>query len=372
MEDYTKEYLMSEAQRLEQDDAEETITAKAVAMCTLFVASFAIGILPIKLSQWLNWESNTRGKDFATTFLCFGGGVLLCTIFFHLLPEVTENVQALVEMGSFPSTRFSFAEILMCTGFFVLYFVEECVHLYIHKKEKGRSAFKRTLSIRRCEITSDADSGTDTSSNSSVHLVKVDVDRGPKHEHNPHLHNHAGHSHIIIEDEDSVVKSLRGLLVVLALSVHELFEGLTVGLESSASNVWYMFAAVSVHKLVIAFCIGIELVTTKTKLLLNVIYVFIFSIVSPIGIGIGLAITVDKQDSTALVSVILQGLASGTLLYVVFFEILQKDKTSGLAKYCAVLSGFIVMLGLTTFTGHDHSHGDSHSDKGQLLTLSNV
>ncbi|KAK5639831.1 hypothetical protein RI129_010642 [Pyrocoelia pectoralis] len=354
--DYTREYLKAE-RNVVHDDAQKTIVAKAVAMICLFVASLVIGILPIKLSQWFKWESKAKSKELAAVLLCFGGGVLLCTVFFHLLPEVTENLHMLIEKGNFPSTKFNFAEVLMCIGFFVLYFVEECVHLYIHKREKGHepSTFKRTLSIRRCEIASDDDSITDTTSNSSAHLVKVDVERGQKNEHNPHLHNHAGHSHIIIDDEDTVVKSLRGLLVVLALSVHELFEGLTVGLESSTLSVWYMFAAVSVHKLVIAFCIGIELVTTKTKILLTVIYVFVFSAVSPIGIGIGLAITVDKQDSTTLVSVILQGLASGTLLYVVFFEILQKDKTSGLMRYCAVLIGFMVMLGLTALSKYYHN-----------------
>lgn len=37
---------------------------------------------------------------------------------------------------------------------------------------------------------------------------------------------------------DDVTAALRGLLIVLALSIHELFEGLAVGLESSTSHVW--------------------------------------------------------------------------------------------------------------------------------------
>ncbi|KAF5281139.1 hypothetical protein FQA39_LY17871 [Lamprigera yunnana] len=339
MNDYIKEFVIEESSKLQLKDSmrsanTSTITAKAVAMCCLFLGSFAMGMLPIKLSQWFKWDTTTKKKTYVSVLLCFGGGVLLCTIFFHLLPEVQENIDELIAMSRFPKTNIHFTELLMCGGFFLLYFVEECVHLYLHRREKSQSmdTFKRTLSIRRCELGSE--DGNDINSNSSASLVKVDEEQGktfPKHDHHPHQHSHAGHSHIIIE-EDSVVKSIRGLLVVLALSVHELFEGLTVGLESSSSSVWYMFAAVAVHKFVIAFCIGVELVTTKTKLVLNVIYVFIFSVVSPLGIGIGIAVTAEKQDSTALISVILQGLASGTLLYVVFFEILQKDKSSGANK----------------------------------------
>lgn len=58
-----------------------------------------------------------------------------------------------------------------------------------------------------------------------------------------HFVIYRGHSHLpeIISDDDDddfVISSLRGLLIVLGLSVHELFEGLAIGLESSASHVW--------------------------------------------------------------------------------------------------------------------------------------
>lgn len=55
-----------------------------------------------------------------------------------------------------------------------------------------------------------------------------------------HSHGHSHHhSHMPVgESGDDVTSALRGLLIVLALSIHELFEGLAVGLESSTSNVW--------------------------------------------------------------------------------------------------------------------------------------
>ncbi|KAF2904008.1 hypothetical protein ILUMI_02179 [Ignelater luminosus] len=365
MAEFLKEYILEDetnsiARASDDISSSETVTAKAVAMACLFTASFIMGILPIKLSKWFDWETDKKNKEIVSLLLCFGGGVLMCTTFLHLLPEVTENVQQLVEKGIFPDTKLHFSELLMCAGFFVMYLIEESVHVYLHRRQAKNemNALRRSLSIRRGETSSDNES-TEASSNSSANLVKCDEEQGKDakiNSHNPHLHNHTGHSHIIVE-EDSVVKTMRGLLVVLALSIHELFEGLAVGLESSSSTVWYMFGAVAAHKFVIAFCIGVELVSTKTKTLLTVIYVFTFSIVSALGIGIGIAVSVDQQDSTALVSTILQGLATGTLLYVVFFEILQKDQTGGLKRYFAIFVGFSIMFGLTVFTGHDHSHG---------------
>ncbi|KAG6449927.1 hypothetical protein O3G_MSEX006344 [Manduca sexta] len=131
----------------------------------------------------------------------------------------------------------------------------------------------------------------------------------------------------------------------------------------------YMLGAVSAHKLVIAFCIGVELIANRTKTWLMIIYVSTFALVSPLGIGIGL-ILVGGQGATAagVSSVVLQGLASGTLIYVIFFEI-WKGERSGLLQYAASLVGFFLMFGLQMLTGHSHSHSHgghdhSHGDHG--------
>ncbi|CAH1407077.1 unnamed protein product [Nezara viridula] len=154
----------------------------------------------------------------------------------------------------------------------------------------------------------------------------------------------------------SVVKSFRGLLAVMALSFHAVFEGLAVGLEKNAANVWYLCAAIATHKLVIAFCIGIELVSSRTKTTLIIVYIATFALVSPLGIGLGLIISSEgalDSPPLALASVILQGMAAGTLLYVVFFEVLQREKAHsryGLAQLLSIMAGFIVMIALGIFS----------------------
>ncbi|XP_018567618.1 zinc transporter ZIP1 [Anoplophora glabripennis] len=316
--------------------------AKATAMVCLFAGSFIIGNIPIKLSRMFNWKGDARSNKHVKFLLGLGGGVLMCTTFIHLLPEVSESFE---DFDIDIDVEIPFAELLMCIGFFVMYLVEESVHLYLHRKEKMYAfrEIRKSLSIRRGELD-DVNEIVD-SLESPKSLVQT-------HDHNPHLHHvdhsHVHHSHAVHDfSEHGTVKTIRGLLIVLALSVHELFEGLAVGLESGAATVWYMFGAVSAHKFVIAFCIGVELVTSlKTKLV--VIYVFTFAVVSPLGIGIGMIVTNMEHDSTAVASVILQGLATGTLLYVVFFEILQGDKKSGLIQYSSVFIGFAIMFTITT------------------------
>ena len=85
----------------------------------------------------------------------------------------------------------------------------------------------------------------------------------------------------------------------------------------------------------------------------------VFCAVSPIGVGVGMALSSpDKEqvDNTAII--VLQGIATGSLLYVVFFEILEKERQKPVAGILQVISmslGFIfmVLLGLAEVRGDD-------------------
>jgi len=66
---------------------------------------------------------------------------------------------------------------------------------------------------------------------------------------------------------------------------------------------------------------------------LTVLYISTFSLVTAVGAGIGIALSEASTNSDASMQgsfvTILQGLATGTLLYVVFFEVLEKERQSG-------------------------------------------
>ncbi|XP_050675357.1 zinc transporter ZIP1 [Leptidea sinapis] len=361
----------------DDDDTQGVILAKGVSMAVLFCASMVCGMIPLVLAKRLRWikaddASNLKSTNkVVVSLLSFGGGVLLSTTFLHLLPEVDHNIEDLQAAGRMREFDFSLAPFLMCCGFFLMYLVEELVHVYIRHREKksGSTAqLVRNLSVRRSRANSvDKVAGDKSVTNSTADLIDQDAIRKGKDVETNNHHAH-GHSHMPINGADDVTSALRGLLIVLALSIHELFEGLAVGLESSTSNVWYMLGAVSAHKLVIAFCIGVELIATRTKTWLSVIYITTFAIVSPLGIGIGILL-VGGEGATAAgsYSVVLQGLASGTLLYVIFFEIWKNDR-SGILQYFAALFGFALMFGLQLLTPHSHSHSHGGGDHGHSHT----
>ena len=56
-------------------------------------------------------------------------------------------------------------------------------------------------------------------------------------------------------------------MVVLAISLHAIFEGIAMGTLGKASVVWYLCFAISAHKFIIAFCVGMQVC-------MNIIYMY--------------------------------------------------------------------------------------------------
>ncbi|XP_050080637.1 zinc transporter ZIP1-like [Anopheles maculipalpis] len=383
------------------DHAEEDDTptiAKVTSMVVLFSVSMVCGLVPFKLVRWfnLNPASPSGGTHLflIRLLLSFGGGALLSTTFLHLLPEINHSIEELVETGALPEPDdlpFPLGEFLLTSGFFMIYLTEELVHWWMHRRSANARA------------ASNVEKPVDTIAIDEAHSKGHELSHG--HSHLPVGNVTAVYPITDIDGTPTVPSAvpapavasangpLRGLLIVLALSIHELFEGLAVGLERSPSAVWLLFGAVASHKFVIAFCVAFELLVAAVQFRIAVAYIFVYSVVSPVGIGIGIALSSvnsDTNQTIEVVSVVLQGLASGTLIYVIFFEILAKDAghshgggdeggkghaddhhhtvspTNGLWQFLAVLAGFGLLLGIKAATGHSHGHshgaGDDHDD----------
>lgn len=383
------------------------LQAKLITMFVLCFVSFLLGIIPLQLVRFLSIKvpsckthSHTGESEqplIMSLLLCFGGGVLLFTTFLHLQPEVRESMDRLMEEGELPAfvtkNQLHFADLIFCAGFFLVYIIEEVVHVILdltsHHHE-DEAVLHRTMSLRKCAKHSmDYPHRHNGPMIPRVTLgnnpVKTDIpdcsllsvsttSRQGLLEHNsntlmkrpqqlqvdmlPQISATASSTDAETEssagstNEITTKKSFRGLFAILALSFHEVFEGLAVGLENSVQNVWYLFAAIATHKFVLSFCLGVELISTRTKIPLVILYICTFAIVTPIGITAGILLLLNRDTSVpqgSLVTVMLQGIASGTLLYVTFFEILQKEKAnakSGLLQLIAILVGFGFMLAL--------------------------
>ena len=93
-----------------------------------------------------------RSQTFITSILlCFGAGVLLATSMLHILPEIRHGMEEAQESMGISCL----AELVVCAGFFLIYLVEEMVHLTLHSTPHTEQ-LHRTVSLRKTKEQADS------------------------------------------------------------------------------------------------------------------------------------------------------------------------------------------------------------------------
>jgi len=381
---------------------EDLMLTKLVTSLILGIVCLGIGLVAFGLRRALGLsvgQAKRKQIVFTSLLLCFGAGVLLCTALLHIMPEVREGLEA---HGKSLGVNW-LPDLVFCAGFFLIYLVEEGVQQVLHCTTHTEQ-FHRSLTLRRtskvdcvedsacnngeindtCSQVSEcptkdcfndmqippSESSSQGGSTQAIYPAKCQMKQsltsGPATSPKSleaTLNAQFHHQHAPLATPGPI----RDVFTVLALSIHAVFEGLAVGLESSSSNVWTMFAAIASHKFVITFCVSLELLQAGTSTVGFSLALITFSLVSPMGIGIGMAISeLSSSDSQMIVS-IFQGISAGTIIYVVMFEVLQREMVRdvpGLMQLMGVMVGFGSMLMIQIFTHHKH-HNNNNAEEGE-------
>lgn len=141
----------------------------------------------------------------------------------------------------------------------------------------------------------------------------------------------------------------RSLVLVVSLSLHSAFEGLALGLQDTPSQVLRLAAAIVLHKCIIAASLGLLLLQSRLALPWLAAAVACFTLMSPVGVGVGMAVPRGAGPGGSLARSVLEGVAAGTFMYITFLEILPQElhlPSGRLPKVLALLLGFSGMAGL--------------------------
>lgn len=375
-----------------------TFGAKIATMLLLGLGSFVMGIAPLKVAKWLRIRRQgvptvcgyphadaTGSPPLMSLLLFFGGGVLLNASLLHLLPEVSERAARLQRAGWLPA-RAGAAEhlgaLLLCAGFLVVFAADELVHGFVDRHVAGRQAaaaggdrvaLQRTASMRRRPVCAPHVAGEEDAGALEA-IIASNVRPGQN------CYRPAATAAAIAEERrlraleqerraaeeaakiaDGLTGSgrhtTRGLLAVVALSFPQLLVGLAVGLEERADRAWCLCAAAAVHRLVVTFNAGLEMTwCCNVRRSAIVAYAAAFSATAPVGVVLGMALSrcgaavggVAVDGTPGCVAVAVQALAAGTLLYVLFFEVLARHKQTGIWCPLCIVVGFAVMMVLQT------------------------
>lgn len=402
----------------------ETWEAKVLAMLLLLAVVLVFGLLPLKLLNVIRGGvkelgstgsiiigssggvvRRQRGQSIVDGLNCFAGGVFLATAMLHLLPEVREDMEKIME-ATHQTSGFPLAEFVTCVGFFVVMVIEHVILAFCsrHDDDDRSSGHGDRMKCFRCcrgpggskepeaqSIFSSAGGGygsvvtydnqskcvdlnakLDSSSpsdegavleknnynnrhnNYQIIATKVDVEQATTSDQTKTGSDPASHKHGVGD-----VQTLRSLILLLALSTHTIFEGLAVGLQPTAEQVLSLLTAILIHKAIVSFTVGLRFAETLNSVRRTVLFLVALSLMAPVGVAVGLAVTEtgSRDLSTDVASAAMQGLATGTFLYVTFFEILfdqMKESGGDMMRVFAIIVGFACITVLNLFTEHSH------------------
>lgn len=354
--------------------------AKVIAGIGMFIAILVCFLLPIKLTVFFRRRGD-NGQYYLDLLGCFAGGVFLAAYLMFMAPAVRELfLESLMKPYQI---EYPLPDMLIGFGFFILLLLNRIVvsmskfskerfylHHHMHDLNAADTSAKplSTSSTAATELTSDRSNGMllePLEFDDDKRVKEVDVaievevvsmtndaeEEFPRDPNNPFpLPRRSSITDVAHQDS-----TMRSIIMMMALSLDSVFEGVTTGLKTTNIEVWAIFIGNLVHETVIAFCLGLQLIRVHERVLPVVIAAVSYALMNPVGLAIATAVfeTREADPRIDLVNGILQALISGCFIYVTFCEILEGQIThkTSYAKIFSMFSGFVVLAAFAAVPG---------------------
>ncbi|KAM5191654.1 zinc transporter ZIP2 [Mantella aurantiaca] len=298
---------------------EPLLEVKVGCLVALLFLTLICGMAPAFIS-WFLKKSVTGTYEFIICLISsFAAGIFLGACLLHVVADFLSD--AAVELAYI---NYPMGELILSMGFFLVLLIERIV---LQISQYSQSTAQDGIPIP--SIPSSPDDNYQEKID-----PPIEISLTPENPHN-HVHPHVYSN-----------SSFRSLILFCSLSIHSVFEGLAIGLQSNYSSALQITIAVLIHKGIIVFSLSLKLIQNMTRPAWLITYIVTFSFMSPIGITIGIIVTLKKTTIVTLVQTILEGISSGTFVYVTFLEILPQELNSGerpLLKVLFIIIGFTVM-----------------------------
>uniref|UniRef100_A0A3B4EUI0 Zinc transporter ZIP3 n=1 Tax=Pundamilia nyererei TaxID=303518 RepID=A0A3B4EUI0_9CICH len=284
----------------------QILVAKLLGLLGLFGLMLAGVLVPVRLLL-VDCDRAQRYRRPLSLCNSFGGGVV----------DVFQQLKI--------SSDYPLAETMMMLGFFLTVFIEQAVLTF--RKEKPSFIDLETFNAGGSEAGSDSEYDTPF-----ISSARGSPSNGG---HRSHGHHH-GHFN---PAELAGAGPLRLVSLVLALSAHSAFEGLALGLQEDGAKLGSLFLGVAVHETLAAIALGVSVAKASLGM----------KDATKLGVTVSMMIPLGMTLAGSIVSVVLQGLAAGTFLFVTFFEILTREleeKQDRLLKVLFLIIGYAALAAL--------------------------
>ncbi|XP_063213110.1 zinc transporter ZIP1 [Chroicocephalus ridibundus] len=286
------------------------LEAKLGSLVLLLLLPLACGLAPLCCFRQPPGAAAARSPVLSLVS-CFAGGVFLGTCLLDLLPDYLASISAALE-GLRVTLQFPLPEFILAMGFFLVLVLEQVAMVQQEPSaaaEETRALLPTTASIQ-------------TPPSSSSPSPRVPAVPGG---------------------------AMRAGLLVLALALHAVLEGLALGLQEGEGAVLRVCLALLLHKCAVAFSLALKLLGGRLRPPAVAACLLLFAMMSPLGVGLGTVVAAGAGPRQRLCRGVLEGLAAGTFLYITFLEILPQElgvAQHRVPKVLLLLAGFALVTGI--------------------------
>ncbi|TVU02024.1 hypothetical protein EJB05_52488, partial [Eragrostis curvula] len=254
----------------------------------------------------------------------FAAGVILATGFIHILPDAFEKLAA--DCLGAPWTEFPFAGFGAMVGAIGTLVVDTLATGYFTRAQlSSKNAAESSAAVADVE----------------KQIGRSAADGAGERDGHVHVHTHATHGHAhgstalvaaVGGGEDEKENTMRHRVISqvleLGIVVHSVIIGISLGASEDPSTIKPLVVALSFHQMFEGMGLGGCIVQAKFNARSIATMVLFFCLTTPVGIlvGIGISSSYNETSPTALiVEGLLNSVAAGILIYMALVDLLAED-----------------------------------------------
>jgi len=280
------------------EEGEYDLNLHIISVFILLVTSLLGVALPsvVKYLKWakLNWILRV-GKF-------FGAGVITATGFVHIFPDAVSTLNNPC-LPSFFSTQYTAAAGLFAmAAAFLVHLIEYLAINLTSKNEYGEISDTK-LVIKECD-------------HHGKPMKVEDKDN-----------DHEGHTHSLLLDRKRRISTY---ILELAISIHSIIIGIDLGVTTDEANT--LLIALTMHQFFEGLGLGYRIAEIKYESKLPAVFNSLaYAVTTPLGVCIGIAVHITSTSTTAS-SIIFKGvvdsLAAGVMIYAALVTLIAEEFTS--------------------------------------------
>ncbi|KAK6919807.1 Zinc/iron permease [Dillenia turbinata] len=244
-------------------------------------------------------------KDMFFIIKAFAAGVILSTAFIHILPDAFEQLTSPC-LNENPWGKFPFTGFIAMVATILTLMIDAMATSYYSKSHYNNKPGP-------VEVADEEHAG-------HVHV----------HTHVTHGHSHGANT--TADDSSPAAQLIRHKIISqvleLGIVVHSVIIGISLGASQSPDTIRPLVAALTFHQFFEGMGLGGCISQAKFKLRQVVTMALFFSLTTPVGIAIGMAIS-TRYSETSPTALIVQGVfdsaSAGILIYMALVDLLAAD-----------------------------------------------